>query len=354
MNKTLMPKRIFRVLRPRTFQLMKLKTRYRFLYASLMILAALSLSSCTKPAVSEKTEKLRIAIYPDTVSALIYIAREQGFFKRHGLNVSLENYQTGVLAVNGLTAGKADAATGTEFVLAIQGFKREDLRVIAAISFSDSMEVVARRDRGIKKPEDLKGKIVGVPKTTIAEFFLNNFLAFKAILPGEVRTVNLKPADLVKALSEGKIDAASCFPPFSDTMKKNLASNAISWPIQGGQDYHLVLIIRDEVIKNRPLAVTGLLEGVIEAEDFLRKDENGAQRIVERALGLDHESVVSTWAKTRLRVGLDQSLLTLLEDEGRWAIRNKLIDGQKVPNYLNFLYLEGLGKIKPDAVTVIR
>ena len=39
------------------------------------------------------------------------------------------------------------------------------------------MEVVARRDRGIKNPEDLKGKIVGVPKTTIAEFFLNNFLS---------------------------------------------------------------------------------------------------------------------------------------------------------------------------------
>jgi NitT/TauT family transport system substrate-binding protein len=314
----------------------------------------LSLSSCTKPTVPEKTEKLRIAIYPDTVSALIYIAQEQGFFKRHGLDVSLENYQTGVLAVNGLIAGKADAATATEFVLALQGFKRADLRTIAAISFSDTMEVVARRDRGIKNPEDLKGKIVGVPKTTIAEFFLNTFLSLRSILPGEVRTVDLKPADLVKALSEGKIDAASCFPPFSDAMKKNLAGNAISWPIQGGQDYHLVLMIRDELIKNRPLAVTGFLKGVIEAEDFLRKDEDGAQRIVERALGLDPASVANTWARTRFRVRLDQSLLTLLEDEGRWAIRNKLVDGQKVPNYLNFLYLDGLAKIKPDVVTVIR
>jgi len=330
------------------------KPRYHLVFASLMILAVLSLSSCGRSPVSEKAEKLRIAIHPDTVSALIYIAQEQGMFKRHGLDVSLENYQTGVFAVNGLIAGKADAATATEFVLAIQGFKRQDLRVIAAISFSDSMELVARRDRGIKSPEDLKGKIVGVPKTTIAEFFLNNFLAFKTIPPEEVRTVDLKPADLVKALSESKIDAASCFPPFSNTMKKNLAGNAISWPIQGGQDYHLVVMIKDELIKNRPFAVTAFLKGVIEAEDFLKKDEEGAQRIVERALGFDHESVVNTWTKTRFRVGLDQSLLTLLEDEGRWAMRNKLIDGQKVPNYLNFLYLDGLEKIKPDVVTVIR
>ena len=203
------------------------KTRYWLIVLGSIMLAGLSLSSCTKPSVPQKTEKLRIAIYPDTVSALIYIARDQGYFKRHGLDVSFEDYQTGVLAVNGLTAGKADAATATEFVLAIQGFKRQDLRVIAAISFSDSMEVVARRDRGIKKPEDLRGKTVGVPKTTIAEFFLNTFLSFNGILPGEVQTVDLKPADLVTALSEGKIDAAACFPPFSDTMKKNLAENAV-------------------------------------------------------------------------------------------------------------------------------
>ena len=330
------------------------KTRYRLIFVSLITVVTLSISSCTKPAVPQKAEKLKIAIYPDTVSALIYIAQDQGFFKRHGLDVSLEDYQTGVLAVNGLTAGKADAATATEFVLAIQGFKRQDLRAVAVISFSDSMEVVARRDRGIKNPEDLKGKTVGVPKTTIAKFFLNHFLSFKGILPGEVRTIDLKPADLVTALSEGRIDGASCFPPFSDTMKKNLARNVVSWSIQGGQEYHLVVMIKQELIKTRPTLVTGLLKGVVEAEDFLKKDEDKAQAIVGRALGLDHESVSKTWAKTRFRVRLDQSLLTLLEDEGRWAIRNKLVDAEKMPNYLNFLYIDGLEKIKPDVVTVIR
>jgi NitT/TauT family transport system substrate-binding protein len=137
-------------------------------------------------------------------------------------------------------------------------------------------------------------------------------------------------------------------------MRKNLSGNSVSWPIQGGQDYHLVLIVRDELIKTRPLAVTGLLKGVIEAEEFLRRNESEAQRIVERALSLDRKSVLSTWSKTRFRVRLDQSLLTLLEDEGRWAIRNQMVAGEKVPNYLNFLYLDGLGKIKPDVVTVIR
>ena len=36
----------------------------------------------------------------------------------------------------------------------------------------------------------------------------------------------------------------------------------------------------------------------------------------------------------------DQAILTILENEARWAIRNKLTDGKKVPNYLNFIYLD--------------
>ncbi len=70
-------------------------------------------------------------------------------------------------------------------------------------------------------------------------------------------------------------------------------------------------------------------------------------------MDLNHEVVMSTWSKTRFRVGLDQNLLTLMEDEARWAITNKYVDSTKVPNYFNFLYLEGLKKIKPEAVSVI-
>lgn len=137
-------------------------------------------------------------------------------------------------------------------------------------------------------------------------------------------------------------------------MKKNLDRNAVSWPIQGGQDYHLVVVIRDELIKTRPRAVDGLLKGVLDAEEFLRKHESDAHAIIERTVGLDRASVASTWAKTRFRVRLDQSLLTLMEGEARWAMRNKLVDADRVPNYLNFFYLDGLAKINPDFVTVIR
>ena len=135
-------------------------------------------------------------------------------------------------------------------------------------------------------------------------------------------------------------------------IKKSLAGKILSWPAQGGRDFYYLLITREELVKTRPGAITGLLKGVLEAETFLKKNERDAQDIVKSILGIDQEALMNTWSKTRFRVRLDQDLLTLMEDEGRWAIRNKLVDAEKIPDYSTFLYLEGLRKIKPEAVGV--
>ena len=59
------------------------------------------------------------------------------------------------------------------------------------------------------------------------------------------------------------------------------------------------------------------------------------------------------WPQYRFNVMLDQSLLLALEDELRWAIRNTLVDGVDMPNYLNHVSLDALKAVSPAAVTVI-
>jgi NitT/TauT family transport system substrate-binding protein len=92
--------------------------------------------------------------------------------------------------------------------------------------------------------------------------------------------------------------------------------------------------------------------GLLEAGTFLKKDERQAQEIVKGILGVDRGVLMVTWSKTRFFVRLDSDLLTLMEDEGRWAIKNNLVNAETIPDYSTFLYLEGLRKIKPEAVGV--
>ncbi|NIT52457.1 MAG: hypothetical protein GWO41_06890 [candidate division Zixibacteria bacterium] len=60
------------------------------------------------------------------------------------------------------------------------------------------------------------------------------------------------------------------------------------------------------------------------------------------------------WDDYVFEIFLDQSLLLSWEDIARWAIKNKFTDKTTVPNYLNFIYLDGLEAVKPEAITIIR
>jgi NitT/TauT family transport system substrate-binding protein len=43
-----------------------------------------------------------------------------------------------------------------------------------------------------------------------------------------------------------------------------------------------------------------------------------------------------------------------MEDEARWMIRNGLTSGNEIPDFLNFIYEDGLKAVMPERVTIIR
>jgi NitT/TauT family transport system substrate-binding protein len=43
----------------------------------------------------------------------------------------------------------------------------------------------------------------------------------------------------------------------------------------------------------------------------------------------------------------------VLEDESQWAAKGGLTNKMKIPNFLNFIYSDGLESVKPDAVRML-
>lgn len=331
---------------------MKKKRTLVLLAALITLLGILVFFLSRKSVEPQRLETLRIGI-SDPISALILVAEQKNFFRRHGLQVSLEKYQAGAYALDDLLTGKVDVITASDFVLAIQTFKHPDLRTFGTICAADTMEVVARKDHGIERLEHLKGKRVGVTKGTSSEFFLKALLSAHTVRLDQIQTVDLKPPDLVGALAEGQIDAGVIFTVYLQEIKKRLGARAVSWSAQDGQDYFFLLITKEAFIKSRPRAITSLLKGVLEAEEFLKKHDREARNIVAASLNLAPEAIRPSWLKTHFRVRLDQDLLTLMEDEAQWAIRNRLVEGGKMPNYFNSIYFKALEKLKPEAVSIV-
>jgi len=68
----------------------------------------------------------------------------------------------------------------------------------------------------------------------------------------------------------------------------------------------------------------------------------------------DDEYVARIWPEHQFALSLDQSLIVALAAETRWMIGNNMTSEKQVPDFLNYIYEDGLKAIKPEAVSIIR
>lgn len=329
---------------------MKVVLTVALLIAGICLMSLLIVQRDPSPGISRK---VNFGIHRGPHSGLIYIALDQGLFKKNGIDASIREYEAGRFAADALLAGDVDIATAPEFVHVTKSFGDPTLRILATISTADDQEIVARRDRGIKEVKDLAGKRIAVGREGIAGFFLETFLTANNVRIKDIVPVNLLPSEMGKAISGSRVDAVATFSPNNRFIKTSLGANAVSWPSQNGQSYYFVLTSKETFIQSHADLIEGVLRSLIEAERYLKNDEAGARKIIEKRLNMGHELLSAVWPQYRFRVGLDQDLLILMEDEAQWLIRNRLSGGMEMPDYFKQIYLDGLVKIEPNAVGVI-
>ena len=224
---------------------------------------------------------------------------------------------------------------------------------MGSIAAAQVCELIARKDHGIQKHGDLKGKKIGITRKSAGEFFLGRFLTFHGLLMDEVEIVGLKPTELVHAIINGQVDAVLTWDPNAYNIKVGLGKNAVSWPGQSRQDFYFILITKEDWIKNHPSATKRFLKALLKAEDFVKNNNNQAKEIIKNKFNYESDYNKHSFARHRFIVKIPQALLLTMEDQARWRIDNKLTDKTEIPNYLMYLYLDGLKGLKPEAVTVI-
>lgn len=312
-------------------------------------------TSMSTPKYTGPVETIRLAVSrsgPD-LSALIWIAEEQGYFKNEGLDVQISQEDSGVIAQRKVASGDLDIATDSDFGFVGDIFTINNLRILASIDQAKVIDVVARRDSEINVPTDLKGKRIGVPYGLAQEFFFNGFLISNNILSSQVNAINTPVIDLQKAIMSREVDAIAVSDPAAYNTKVALAKNGVSWSAQPSQPFSWLIISSDQFLKNHPEAAMRFIKSLLSAENFLKANSEKGKQMIKDKLAEDQEYFDQNWPKHRFVVALDQSLLITMESEARWIIANKSTNQTVVPNYLNYIYFDALTKIKPEAVTII-
>lgn len=284
--------------------------------------------------------------------SLVWIAQNQGYFKKNGLDVTIKDYPSGPAALTDLFANKLDIAGAADFAGVRNSFNGEDLKILTTMSRSETFDIIANKPHGITEISSLKGKKIGFTSQTAGEFYLGQFLTFNRLNESEVSLVNLPQADLVDALTSGRIDAAVLFEPNAYNAKAKLGNQAVGWSVQSQQDLYSLLFTTGKFTIEQPDAIKRYLQALISAEEFIKSHDKQARTIVAKQLSYDGY-IDYIWPKHTFEVSLTQELLINMDDEARWAIKKKLTTATKEPNYLNMIYFNGLDAVKPDAVTMI-
>jgi len=317
-----------------------------------IVLSSFVYLSYQKP-YSGSVEPITIGVYPSEYSSLIYIANDQQYFSINGLKITLKNYPSGSAAAKGMLNREVDIATASEFVVANNALQNANICAFGSVSRYLNLYLIARTDRGINNILDLVGKRIGVATGTANQFYLGRYLELNGINENQVTLVNVNFVQTPSALSNGTIDAAIIFQPYINQIQSLLGSSIVTWPAQAEQFGYFEAICSRDWVSARPDLVVRFLKALIQAENFNNDHRDEAIATVAKDLNYTNSYTASVWSDYDYSVKLDQSFILLMQDEARWLMNNNLTTATSVPNFLDYIYVNGLKSTSPESINII-
>ena len=206
----------------------------------------------------------------------MWLGVEQGFYRKHGLNVETIYMRSGPLAMAAMASGDVQMNfTSANNVLngAAAGL---DVVVVANVISHGEGVFMARPE--IQKPEDLKGKLVAI-QSIGGGGWANNMLALDYLnLDPERDKIQFvvlgDQASRVQALESGRAQASYFSYGFGEMLKKkgyrvlvDLGRAPISYLGPS-------LVTRRQLIRQDPKAIEGIIKGTLDAIRLVMKPEN--------------------------------------------------------------------------------
>lgn len=151
-----------------------------------------------------------------------------------------------------------------------------------------------------------------------------------------------------------KVDAISTWNYPLTLIKQRLGSNGTIFYDREIYTETFNIAVQQDFVRKNPQTAQRFLRALIKAEDFVAKNPEEAQSIMSAATKIDAGLIHEVWNAFNYHVVLDQTLLITLEDEARWAMKNKLTEQTVMPDFMSFIHLDSLKAIKPEAIKMNR
>ncbi len=259
---------------------------------------------------AEAADKLVIGYLPVTGHAKFFVAQEQGFFAKEGLEVQLVEFVNSADGINALNAGKIDVgAFGTTAPL-VHISKGTDLRIIGGVMGEDAAIVTTPAKAAvIKGVPELRGKKIATVRLATGDAVLRGALHDAGLdWKRDVQIFELKnPPAVIEAVKSGQVDAGVVWGPHDlRAEEQGLQIVARSKTLQPGHPC-CRLTVRAERLKERARWVR-LVRAILRAEKFAREDHPRTVDAIVKYLKLDRALVEKAYYGGNLEQGSDPNV----------------------------------------------
>ncbi|WP_280420090.1 ABC transporter substrate-binding protein [Nocardia carnea] len=311
-----------------------MKIRLRRLLSASLAAAAVTLSVVACGDTGSDSGTLTVGFVVDPSWAQIPVADQSGYFDKHGVEVEVVNFPSGIEALQAVAAGQVDIATAADVPTSAVLTRSPSLRVVGDGSRWEGSRIVARRSAGIDSIDDLAGKSIGTPIGTSAAYFAVDALSDRSI---QANLVQVAPSATVTAATQRNVDAVSIFQPYQAQVIQALGEDAVELA-GGGYSQHSLYLATQSAIDTKGPALTAFFAALGDAGNDLTNLSDPAVAAVAAATQLDPQLLRTVLPQFDFTMQLQPDLAAKLTELAEWAkTQGSLQDSTALPDYAALL-----------------
>ena len=219
----------------------------------------------------------------------------------------------------------ADAATNSETQILLRSVDNPELRIVMTVAECE-YRIVARRSAGIRRLVDLRGKRVGAPANTSAEYYLSKMLRTVKLDEPDVTVVPMPVADMAAAMKRGDVDAVSGWEPGAQDSIAALGADAIVFQDRSVYrelfNLNTTAGVLGDPAKRRVLV--DVVRAIAAASRNVRARPADVRPLLSSRINLPQTTIATVWRHFRFPTSLPPDTLDVLVEEEQWvAARQK-------------------------------
>ena len=255
------------------------------------VVAALGLvAMASPPALAQGKIAVGYVTASDFVPLLV--AKEKGFFEKRGLDVEPKRIPIITNIPPALVSGELQMGSSTMPLLLQANDGGLDMRLVAGaarhLKETSKIALMVRSTLKLEKPEDLKGKKIGVAGfNSTMDVFVRKWLKLKGVDPKDVTFVEAAFPQMPDLLKGGTVDAVTITEPMRSIALNSGAGYVFAdYVAEYFPDLLMVGYIAtgDWAMKN-PAAIKAFREAMDESIAFIAANKEETRAIEQKALG---------------------------------------------------------------------